>query len=87
MIKGRGSASQPIQASGTIRAWASLQDDPLLTVRQLVERLGADESTIRRWIHSGKLHAHKVGGLYKCRTSVALEFMGETGDGANEPKM
>ena len=71
MIRGTGTLSP------TIQVWASLADDPLLTVRELAERLGADQSTIRRWIHSGKLKAHKIGGKLKSRTSVALQFMGE----------
>lgn len=77
ITRGRGTVSVPIQASGTIRAWQALADDPLLTVRELAERLGADVSTIRRWIAQGKLPAHRIGGKLKTRTSTALRFAGE----------
>lgn len=33
----------------------------LLTVQQAAERLLADESTVRRWIRSGRLTAHRPG--------------------------
>jgi excisionase family DNA binding protein len=71
MIRGTGTLSP------TIRVWASLTDDPLLTVAELSARLGAHESTVRRWIHSGKLKAHKIGGKLRVRTSTALRFAGE----------
>jgi excisionase family DNA binding protein len=63
--------------SPAIVAWQSLADDPLLTVRDLAERLGADVSTIRRWVSQGKLSAFRVGGKLRIRTSTALRFMGE----------
>ena len=71
MIKGKDSTSP------TIRAWQSLSADPLLSVRELAEKLDADQSTVRRWISSGKLPAHRIGGKLKTRTSVALRFAGE----------
>jgi excisionase family DNA binding protein len=35
----------------------------MLTVAQVAERLGVDESTVRRRIAQGKLQAYKVGGI------------------------
>lgn len=33
----------------------------MLTVPEAAERVGRDPETVRRWIRSGKLRAHKVG--------------------------
>jgi excisionase family DNA binding protein len=33
----------------------------MLTVPEVASRVGRDPETIRRWIRSGKLRAHKVG--------------------------
>lgn len=71
MVKGRGSTS-PV-----IRAWGSLEVDPLLDVRQIAQQLNVDTSTVRRWIAAKKLPAHRIGGRLKTRTSVALRFAGE----------
>jgi excisionase family DNA binding protein len=35
-----------------------------LSIRQAVDIAGVTEKTIRRWIHNGRLVAHKVGGQY-----------------------
>lgn len=34
---------------------------PMLTVSQAARRVGRDPATIRRWIHSGRLRAERVG--------------------------
>ena len=73
MIRGRGNVSS------TVAAWGSLQTDPLLTVAQISERLSVDVSTTRRWLHSGKLPSHRVGGKLRVRASALLKFVGEDG--------
>jgi len=35
-----------------------------LSIRDAVDVAGVTEKTIRRWIHNGRLAAHKVGGQY-----------------------
>lgn len=34
----------------------------MLTVRQVAERIGANEATIRRWIKAGRIQAVMPGG-------------------------
>jgi excisionase family DNA binding protein len=70
-VKGTGSVSP------TIVAWQSLSDDPLLDVRQIAEQLNVDVSTVRRWITTKKLLAHRIAGKLRVRTSTALRFAGE----------
>jgi excisionase family DNA binding protein len=35
-----------------------------LSVREVAERLGKNEETIRRWLRSGKLRGRKIGTLH-----------------------
>ena len=39
----------------------TMQDESLLTVRQVSERLGVSPGTVRRWISDGNLRALKFG--------------------------
>jgi excisionase family DNA binding protein len=39
-------------------------DMSTLSIRDAVDVAGVTEKTIRRWIHNGRLAAHKVGGQY-----------------------
>jgi excisionase family DNA binding protein len=40
---------------------------PLLTVRQVAQRLALDDSTVRRLIQRGKLTGRKLGGCVRVR--------------------
>lgn len=61
-----------------LRARTSLDPDELLTVRQVAERLGVGEVTVRRWIAAGKLPAGNVGTaprrLYRVRLADLLAY-------------
>jgi excisionase family DNA binding protein len=35
--------------------------DPLLTVADVAAHIGANEATVRHWIHTGQLRASKLG--------------------------
>jgi excisionase family DNA binding protein len=74
MIRGRGRVARPVQASGTVRAWESLADDPLLTTAEIAEQFNIDQSTARRWIARRKLLATRIGGQLRVRTSEILRF-------------
>jgi excisionase family DNA binding protein len=39
-------------------------DTSPVSIREAVDIAGVTEKTIRRWIHNGRLIAHKVGGQY-----------------------
>ena len=39
------------------------QDEQMLTVKQVAERLNVDEKTVRRWIQRGDLVALNIGRL------------------------
>lgn len=39
----------------------AIQEEELLTVREVARRCGRAEETVRRWIWSGKLPARKLG--------------------------
>jgi excisionase family DNA binding protein len=50
------------------------QLDEFLTIAEVAERLKVDERTVRRWIKSGQLKAHKIGGCVRiskhCRKTI-----------------
>ena len=55
-----------------------MAEDRWLTVQDVVDRLGAHEETVRRWIRSGKLKASLPGGNrlgYRIRESELARFM------------
>ena len=41
------------------------QLDEFLTIAEVAECLKVDERTVRRWIKSGQLRAHKIGGCVR----------------------
>jgi len=53
----------------------TIQDDRLLTVREVARQCGRTEETVRRWIWSGKLTARKLGN----QLFVSAEEAGRVG--------
>jgi len=51
----------------------------MLTVPQAAERVGRDPETVRRWIRSGKLRAHKVGTQHVIEEEDLDEVVAEPG--------
>lgn len=39
-----------------------MDDERLLTVKQVAERLSANPQTIRKWLREGKIHGSMPGG-------------------------
>lgn len=65
-----------------------MQDERLLTVAEIAERLQVDEQTVRRWIRQGRLAAHNFGGKagYRIQPSALAAFLESTREGASEGK-
>lgn len=59
--------------------------DDLLTLRDVAERLGRSERTIRRWRREGLLPAVRIAGTVRVRLSD-LERALKPDDGADSPK-
>ena len=56
-----------------------MDDERLLTVGEVAERIRASRETVRRWIRSGRLRATRPGGTklgYRIRESDVARFMG-----------
>ena len=49
------------------------KDDELLSIQEAGQRLGVSAKTVRRWIHSGRLPAHKQLGPYGEQYRVPIE--------------
>lgn len=52
-------------------------DEPLLTINQLAEKLQVNRETIRRWRKAGKIKEHKIGSTIRFKLS---EVLGEDTD-------
>ena len=39
-----------------------MSDEPVLTVKQVAERLGVRQETVRRWINEGRIRGTMIGG-------------------------
>jgi excisionase family DNA binding protein len=56
-------------------------DNPLYSVGQVADMFGVKETTVRTWIRSNRLTAHKIQGRWKVQKSelvrVANEEFGE----------
>ncbi len=60
--------------------------DEYLTVSQVATHFGVDESTVRRWIYSGRLEAKRTKPLrrdYRIARSAVEKFQRETLDKTN----
>ncbi len=56
----------------------SQSQEPMLTVRQVADRMNVDEKTVRKWIQTGLLRALNIGRIrpeYRIRPSDFDEFM------------
>ncbi|HZS78234.1 MAG TPA: helix-turn-helix domain-containing protein [Ktedonobacteraceae bacterium] len=54
------------------------QDEQMLTVKQVAQRINVDEATVRRWIQAGELRAVNIGRIrpeYRIRPSDLDEFI------------
>jgi len=65
-----------------------MDDDQLLTVKEVADRLRANPQTVRRWLREGKLKGVMPGGEklgYRIPSSeVARLLRGETSEGKAE---
>jgi excisionase family DNA binding protein len=52
----------------------------MLTVSEAARRIGRDPETVRRWIRSGRLRAHKVGTQHVIDESDLDVLQAEVGD-------
>lgn len=52
------------------------QNEPLLTISQLAEKLQVTRETIRRMRKAGKLKEHRIGTLIRFRLSEAINQNG-----------
>jgi excisionase family DNA binding protein len=55
-----------------------MDDDRLLTVQEVAERLRVNAETVRRWLRQGRLHGMMPGGDragYRIRESELRRFM------------
>lgn len=48
-----------------------------MTIQEACQRLGKSESTVRRWIRSGKLKATRVKGVYDIPESAIHELVND----------
>src|SRR5262249_51464725 len=56
-------AAPPLAVRGMIRVDSEVPPDmPLLTVRAAAERMGIGYSTLKQWIHQGKIRTTKTAG-------------------------
>jgi excisionase family DNA binding protein len=51
----------------------------MLTVPEAADRVGRDPETVRRWIRSGRLRAHKVGTQHVIDEQDLDEVVGDGG--------
>jgi len=47
------------------------ESDPLLSVKEVTERLRVTHSTVRRWIREGKMAAIHVGPTHRVRIRLS----------------
>lgn len=57
-----------------------------LSVEEIADHLGISKETVYRWLEKGKIPAHRVGKLWKFRTSEvdAWVLKGDAGEVENE---
>lgn len=51
------------------------QDQPLLRVEQVAERLNTSEFTVRRYLNSGALPGYKIQGEWRVSEADLAEFL------------
>lgn len=52
-----------------------MNDERWLSVDEIAVHLGISKETIYRWLEKGKIPAHRVGKLWKFRTSEIDEWV------------
>lgn len=57
-----------------------------LSVEEIADHLGISKETVYRWLEKGKIPAHRVGKLWKFRTSEVDTWVlkGDAGEVENE---
>ena len=56
-------------------------DKPLLTLREVAQRLRVDERTIARWIKRGELASYKIGRSRRISERDLRKFLNERWEG------
>jgi excisionase family DNA binding protein len=65
-----------------------MNDQRLLTVREVAERLRSSPETVRRWLRQGKLRGFRPGGTklgYRVPESELQRFLRVAGQGTTPP--
>ena len=65
-----------------------MNEQRLLTVREVAERLRSSPETVRRWLRQGKLRGFRPGGTklgYRVPESELQRFLRVSGQGAVPP--
>ena len=75
----RGTKHQVSRESCAIRAglcYAHSMTEPKLTTAQVADKMGVDDSTVRRWCAEGKLpHIRTLGGHIRIPQSAVTELL------------
>ncbi len=48
---------------------------PMLSIREFADLMGVSTKTVGRWIKSGELHAHRLGGQWRVAEDDARSFI------------
>jgi excisionase family DNA binding protein len=65
-----------------------MNEQRLLTVREVAERLRSSPETVRRWLRQGKLRGFRPGGTklgYRVPESELQRFLRTAGEGKTPP--
>ena len=65
-----------------------MNEQRLLTVREVAERLRSSPETVRRWLRQGKLRGFRPGGTklgYRVPESELQRFLRVSGEGKTPP--
>lgn len=65
-----------------------MNEQRLLTVREVAERLRSSPETVRRWLRQGKLRGFRPGGTklgYRVPESELQRFLRSAGEGNTPP--
>jgi excisionase family DNA binding protein len=62
-----------------------MSTEPWYSVEEIAKHLGVSKETIYRWLEKGKIPAHRVGKLWKFKTSEVDEWV-RSGEAKAEPQ-
>lgn len=48
---------------------------PMLSIKEFADLMGVSTKTVGRWIKSGELHAHRLGGQWRVAEDDARSFI------------